>query len=618
MIKPNKSFKDFLKEGKVILFDGAMATLLYDSGIFFNKCYEETNITQPDLIEKIYSSYIEAGAQVIEANTFGANPLKLKKYGLEDKIDEIISEGIRLARKAAGDKAYIAGSIGPLGEIISPRGELSVVEGKKAFQKQIEVLEENSVDLFILETFRDINELLLAVETVREISSLPIIASLSFTEDGLTFYGETIQEIVKKLNQSAADVIGTNCSLGPKPMLEIASRIVQFSEKPVSVMPNSGYPQTVNDRLFYATSPEYFAEYSKRFVEIGAQVVGGCCGSTPEHIKEMKKMLTVLCKYCTPQSVILTETHDDDEKEISTIGFEEIAVEDRSPLGSKLGKEYIISVEISPPRGSDLTKIIHTVEYLKQNGINLINIPDSPRASARMSPLAMASILERDCGIETIWHYTCRDKSLIGIQSDFLGAAAAKLNNVLLVTGDPPKLGDYPYSTGVFDSDAAGLVKITTNLNKGMDLAGNLLKNQTSFVIGVGANPAAVNFDEEIRKTIKKIENGAHFILTQPVYDLIQFQKFMKAIHSYNIPVLIGILPLMSYKMAEFLQNEVPGVEVPSEIREKLFQADDKEHAKEIGLELAKKIMAETKSYTQGAYIMMPLGNYKKAIDILS
>ncbi len=613
----NRSFLSLLESKQVIIFDGAMGTMLYKNGIFFNRCYEEVNLSMPELVERIHRSYIEAGARVVETNTFGANRFKLTQYGLEDKVREINLAGAQIARRAAGDNGYVAGSIGPLGSLVFPKGKIKPEQAMEAFREQISALLEGNVDLLIIETFRDIDELLLAIRAARDVSELPIIASLTFSEEGPTIFGVTPEQAAEILCDQPIAALGLNCAVGPKPMLDNLMRMAGQCCKPISVMPNAGFPQLVSDRLFYATSPEYFAEYARRFVQMGAQIVGGCCGSTPEHIREIHNILGVHLKQPPIENICLTEVKKEHEKIVQPVGMVPKLLKEKSLFGAKLGQEFVFSVEITPPRGADLTTILETVKILKDSGVDAINIPDSPRASARMNPMAMATIINQKVNIQTIWHYTCRDKSLIGIQADMLGADALGLRNLLLITGDPPKLGDYPNSTGVFDVDSIGLVRIVNNLNQGIDLAGNQLKNQSSFVIGVGANPAAINFEEELNRTILKIKTGAEFILTQPVYEMDKLQRLLDGIAGYNIPVLVGIMPLSSYKMAEFMHNEVPGMFIPESIRNALKQAPDKEKAAEIGMRVALDILTQAKSNVQGAYVMMPLGNHRRSLEII-
>ncbi len=609
------NFLTYLNQGQVILFDGAMGTMLYHHGVFFNRCYEEINLSSPQLVETIHRAYVTAGCDVIETNTFGANRIKLTQFGLDDQVYAINRRGAEIALRCAGEDVWVAGSIGPLGALVFPKGKIQREEAVEYFREQAMALRDGGVDLFILETFRDIEEIEIAVEAVRQVSDLPLIASVTFTQEGPTDFGISPEKATAHLNSLPVEGIGINCAIGPKPMMDILSRMIKVAEKPVSVMPNAGYPQLVSDRLFYSTTPEYFAEYARRYIQLGARIIGGCCGSTPEHIAMIKQGLSL---YRKMESVAATAVCEEPEQiESETVGFCSKNLEDKSRLGQMLGKKFLVSVEISPPRGADLSDILEKISFLKSRGVDAINIPDGPRASARMNPMAMATIIKQCIDIETIWHYTCRDKSLIGIQADLLGAEALGLRNILIVTGDPPKLGDFPNSTGVFDVDSIGLVKIVSNLNKGLDLAGNQLQHPASFVIGVGANPAAVNLDEELDRTIRKIKQGAEFILTQPVYEIDRFKLLLDAVREYSIPVLVGIMPLTSYKMAEFMHNEVPGMSIPLWIREKLQKAASKEEARDLGFSIARDTLAGVRDWVQGTYIMMPAGNHRHVGRIL-
>ncbi len=608
-----RDFRKFFKDNEVIIFDGAMGTLIYDSGYFFNKCYEELNLSNPDFIYEIHESYIKAGANVIETNTFGANRYKLRNFNLEDKIYDINEQGAKIARRAAGNDVFVAGSIGPLGTYIFTSSDEKRKEAFVYFQEQAKALQKGGVDLFILETFRDLQELKIAISAINDFSDLPIIASISFNEHGQTVFGTDIKTAILELNKENIDIIGTNCSVGPKPMLENLEEILKYAEKPVLAMPNAGFPQIVNDRLFYNTTPEYFAEYAKRFVELGVKCVGGCCGSNQRHIKEIRNALSIKINVHKIESLQIKE-----KEKVEKLVFEPIPLEKKSQLGEKLKEgKFVFSVEINPPKGSNISRILEMARFFKENGVDVVNIPDGPRASARVSPLAVAYMIQKEIGIEAISHYTCRDKSLIGMQSDLLGADVLGIRNLLIITGDPPKLGAYPDSTGVFDVDSIGLIKIVSNLNIGLDLAGNELKSQTSFLIAAGSNPAALNFDDEVNKTIEKIKNGAELLLTQPVFDVEQFLRFYEKISKYNIRFLVGLLPLLSYKQAEFIHNEIPGMSVPVEIRNKLSEAKSKEDAMEMGFDFTISILHKVKNLVNGAYIMMPSGNHKKALKII-
>ena len=595
---------------EILVFDGAMGTILYTKGIYINRCFDELNLSNPKLIKDIHQEYLNAGADIIETNTFGANSIKLTSHGLEEKIHDINYQGAQIAKEIAADKAFVAGSIGPLGRPIKPIGTISSDIAYNTFYEQAKALHDGDVDFFSLETFIDLNMLEIAIKAVQEVSSRPIIAHVSFSDEAENIYGLTPSQAISRMEKYNLAAIGVNCSTGPQPIIEKIEQMTKLTSTKLSAMPNAGMPKFVEGRLIYLASPEYFAEYAKRFIQTGVSIVGGCCGTTPDHIRAIKAAVKALRP---------TKTFEKSEKSIIKIKTTRPAQEIvKSNLQQKLiDKKFITSIELSPPRSPDISKVEAGCKIIKASGVDAVNIPDGPRASARMSPLALSVLIETKIELDTILHYTCRDRNILGIQSDLLGAHALGLRNILSITGDPPKLGDYPNATAVFNIDSIGLLRIAVNLNHSTDLAGNPIDKATSFFMGVGVNPGAINFIDEMERLKQKIDAGAEYILTQPLFELSLFDKFMEQAAEYNIPVIAGILPLASYRNAEFLHNEVPGMSVPQYIREKLQKAKNNEDAREIGIESAQQMLERIKPDVQGVYLMPPFGRYGSALKVL-
>lgn len=604
-----KDFRKRLQEG-VIVADGAMGTMLYARGIYVNQCFDALNMTSPDLVLQIHNDYVQAGAELLETNTFGANLFKLAAYGLERSLDEIITRGVALAREAAGDTAYVAGSIGPLGKPLAPLGKIPERQAFECFQHQAEVHQAAGIDLFILETFTSVREIEVAINAVREVSDLPLIAQVTFGDNLETLMGDSPEKVIDRLAGNAIDVVGANCSQGPAGILQIIEKIASRTTLPISAMPNAGLPKMVDGRFIYLSSPEYLAEYAKRFIQNGASIVGGCCGSTPSHIKAIASAVRAL----QPRRRTIFFNTLQEEKKITV---DIVPTAQKSVLASKIGQRFIRVAEINPPRGTDATKAIHGAKILKEAGFDAVNIPDGPRASARMSPLALAQLIKMHLDMQVILHYCCRDRNILGMQSDLLGLSALGVRNLLIVTGDPPKLGDYPDATAVFDVDSIGLTSIVRGLNHGYDLTGKSIGKPTSFLIAVGANPGSLKYDEELRRLREKIDNGAELILTQPIFDSDRFERFLESIEPFRRPVLMGLLPLASYRNAEFLHNEVPGMTVPEEIRERLKAAGSKQEAQRIGIEVSRDILKRFQKDIEGVYIMPPFGRYDAAIEVM-
>lgn len=613
--KVKQDFRQLLRH-KIIVADGAMGTMLYSRGIYINQCFEFLNVLRPEMVKQIHREYLMAGAEVIETNTFGANEVKLSGFGLQDRVFEINFQGAQLAKEVAGESAFVAGSIGPLGKPLAPMGIISTDEALGYFKQQVEALLEGGVDIFVLETFSDIVEIKTAIKAIRSLTNKPIIAQMTLMEDKKTIYGISPEEIAKELSGEDIDVLGLNCSVGPAILLECIERMRPHTSLPLSAQPNAGLPKNVDGRLIYLATPEYMAEYARRFIQSGVNMVGACCGSTPEHIKAIKNAV----KSIQPVQAVEKSSISVEVEKISKVRAPEVkpSLAEVSSLARKLKeKKFVVSVEIDPPIGVDPSKVLASAKKLREHNIDAINIADGPRASARMSPLALALLINNQVGIEVILHYCCRDRNILGIQSDLLGAYALGIRNLLLITGDPPKLGNYPFATGVFDVDSIGLVRIATNLNEGKDLIGNPLGESTNFFIGVGANPGAIDIDTEIRRFEEKVKNGAQFCLTQPVFDIRVFENFLKRIEEFKIPILAGILPLYSYRNAEFLHNEVPGMQIPEPIRERMRRAESPESARKEGVRIAQEALKELIPMVQGAYFMPPFGKVELALQVL-
>jgi homocysteine S-methyltransferase len=601
-------------EDSVLLFDGAMGTMLYASGIYVNRCFDELNLTEPAKVTEIHRRYITAGADVIETNTYGANRLKLLPFGLEDKVKEINLAAAHLARNVAGKGILVGGSIGPAEQPLKAVSQVAPNVLFEIYLEQASALEEGGVDLFVLETMSDLDEIKSAVKAVRKISDKPIIAQATFNDTYHTVFDDTPEDAVRQIKEAGADVAGLNCSIGPSDSFEILKRMAAVGGIPLSVQPNAGTPKLIEGRFIYLSTPEYFAEYAKRFIQSGASILGGCCGTTPEHIKAMRAAIRAL----KPGKLqVFVSMPKPEIKEADRI--HPVATIEKSPFARKLREKFVVSVEVNPPRGFNIESVLKKVEVLRAKGIDLVNIPDGPRASLRMSSIALASIIENRAKMETLLHYTCRDRNILGMQSDLLGAHGLDLRNFLIITGDPPKLGDYPDATAVFDIDAIGLVKILDKFNHGRDIVGNPVGYAAGFHIGVGANPGALNIELEMQRLRDKLASGGEFILTQPVYEAKRLDDFLSRTGITDTPVLVGILPLANLRMAEFLTNEVPGMEVPKYIRERLASASSKEEEAEIGIEVARNVLKDSKSIrnVKGVYIMLPTGAIESAFKII-
>jgi homocysteine S-methyltransferase len=610
---------DLVQDDGVFVFDGAIGTMLYSKGIYINRSYDELNLTNPDLVEEVHREYVQSGADIIQTNTYGASAHKLQQYGLENKLFEINSAAARIAKKASGDRCFVAGSMGPLGLRIEPYGPTSFDEAKELFKAQANALLEGGVDLFILETFSDLSEINQAIRAIKEICDLPVIAQMTIQTDGNTNYGTTPEIFTSRLDEYGADVIGLNCGVGPAIVLTALEKMRPVTNKKLCVQPNAGLPRDVQGRQFYMCSPEYMAKFAKRFIQAGAKFIGGCCGTTPAHIR----LIADAVRASSPRKYRLTkkETKVVRVEDLKPPEIQVVPPEERSKWGRKIAKdEFVTSVEVLPPKGCDPKKTLDSIRLLKDAGVDGVNIPDGPRAQTRMGAMATAILVEREIGIEAVLHYCCRDRNLLGMMSDILGAAALGLRNLLIITGDPPKMGPYPDATAVFDIDSIGLTNMVNKLNHGLDIGNNPIGTPTAFCIGVGVNPGAINLDEEIKRFEYKVEAGAQYAITQPVFDIAQLCTFLKRIEHVRIPIVAGIWPLVSYRNAEFLHNEVPGVVVTQSILERMYNASEKgkEFAREEGLQIARETLLEVKDLIQGVQVSAPFGNVRYALEVFS
>jgi len=591
-----------------------MGTMLYQRGVFLNTCFDELNLTKPELILSIHREYADAGCDFIETNTFGANAFKLGQFGLVDKVQEINAAAAGLAKESAGDSVLVAGSVGPSGtNNPNPNHELAA-SLSEAFGQQTKALADAGVDFLLLETFTSAAELAIAIKAAAP-TDLPIVAQMTCTDQLETFFGTPIEKaIVEIAAHPSVAAVGLNCSLGPSDMLEGLKRLRQVTDKPISIQPNAGLPRRIEGRTLYMCTPEYMAEYAKRFFENGARIIGGCCGTTPAHICEIVKAVRALSKVVeTKPARVHIEITDK-----TPMGLPAVPLKDKSRLGAKLNtSELITCIELTPPRGVDANKIIDSARLCAEYGIDAVNIPDGPRASARLSPLVTALKIEQSSSIETILHICCRDKNLIGLQSDLLGIQAMGLRNVLLITGDPPKLGEYPDATGVFDLDAVALTQVVGDLNRGLDIAGNELPQQLSLTIGVGANPAASDLNREIERFRQKAASGAEYAITQPVFDTEMFIRFKESVSDCHLPFVAGIWPFTSYKNAEFMANEVPGVVVPQVLLDRMAKASTREDGRKIGIEIAHEMIETLRPHAAGFAVSAPFGNVKIALAAL-
>ncbi|WP_035354547.1 bifunctional homocysteine S-methyltransferase/methylenetetrahydrofolate reductase [Edaphobacter aggregans] len=610
--------------GAPVLCDGAMGTMLYARGVFINRCYDELNLSQPEMVRGVHTEYLQAGAEVIETNTFGANAFRLEHYGLGDKVREINLAGARLARECVNQirekqavDAFVAGAIGPLGVRLEPLGKIGLEEARVAFAEQITALVEGGagvgVDLLSVETMTSLVEAEQAVAAARMVApEVPVIVMVTVDEEGNCLDGASAETAAQRLAATGADAIGCNCSAGPATVLSVIERMRPVTTLPLVAMPNAGIPRAVEGRTIYLTSPEYMASFTRKLVKAGATLVGGCCGTTPSYTRAMKSALRAMDAMETGAQVMERRAESPSAPKVAPPPLAQ-----RSKIGSMVAAgEFVSMVEIVPPKGIDCSKEIAGAAELHRLGVDAINVPDSPRASARMSAQSLCVQIQQHVGIETILHYTCRDRNVLSIQSDLLGASSIGLKNVLCLTGDPPKLGNYPDATAVFDVDAIGLVNIVRNLNCGLDIGKNSIGESTGFTISVAANPGVPDIDQEVRRFAYKVEAGAEFAITQPVFDLRVLEEFLRRIESFRIPVIAGIWPLTSLRNAEFMKNDLR-VSMPDEIMARMAKMTSPEAARAEGVRIAQEMLAEARPMVQGVQVSAPFGKYVAAAQVL-
>ena len=597
-------------ESRPMVCDGAMGTMLYSKGISLTRCFDELNLSSPQLVKEVHLAYVKAGAEILETNTFGASRPRLEKHNQAEKVREINLAGARLAREVAGEDLYVAGSVGPLGIRLEPLGPTSLKEAREAFREQIAALAEGGADLLMVETMSDPNEAHQALLAARDVCSLPVVVQMTVQDDGSTPIGALPEDFARKLDEWGTDIIGLNCSVGPAAILEALEIIAAVTGRKLSAQPNAGMPRTVEGRNIYLSSPEYLASYARRFIQSGARLVGGCCGTTPEHIKAIKAAVRSL----SPQRArVAIEVLERPGRTL-----EPIPVEKRSRLSEKLARgEFPILAEVVPPKGCDATKEVEGAQFLLARGVDAINIPDGTGVTGRMSPLTLAALLQQQVGIDVLLHYSARDRNVLSIQADALGAHALGLRNILAITRDTAQFATLP-EPAVFEVDSIGLVNLLNNLNQGLDVGGNPLSKQTGFLIGVGLNPYAVNTDEELHRFELKLKAGANFAVTQPVFDVKQLETFLKRMESTagRIPVVAGIYPLTSYRNAEFMNNEVPGISVPQAVMDRMREADTGERARAEGVRIAQETLLSIRGLVQGVEIAPPFGRYAMAVEV--
>ena len=611
-----------------VLFDGGIGTQLYERGVFLNQCFEHINLTQPALVKQIHREYFEAGAEVITTNTFGANEIRLAKHNLKDSFEMLNREAVTLAREVVGDKAYVAGSVGPTGvtldELSRPQGLLA----RKALESQIQVLVDSGVDLLCFETFSVLQELEMAISIAKK-SEVPIVALYTFQANGLGSEGQPPEKVAQRLIESGADVIGSNCGGGPEMLFKVTTPMVGLGV-PVLAQANAGRPELIEGRSIYIANHEYFSVFARRLLKAGVKLIGGCCGTTPQHIKRMSNATRMLSsKHLQKEQTRLSkESHSSSvevkvydavvEPDQEDLNQSSIPLAQRSELGAGLASgRFVTSVEVNPPFGFSLTKQLNAAKALAVAGVTTINIADGPRASLRMSNLVMAQHILQETSLSPIAHVCCRDRSFLGLQSHLLGAHVMGIRNLVIITGDPPKMGPYPHSSGVYDLDSIELLRIVQGYNHGVDPAGKEMPEPTSFVCATGAEPAAIDYDHELYRLEMKRDAGAEVVMTQPVYDPRQIERFLIDVRSLSLPIMLGLCPLASYRNAIFLHKNVPGMQIPKEVLERMRLADERGEGELEGVKIAREALSVAQNHVQGAYIMPPFGRYHLAIKVL-
>jgi homocysteine S-methyltransferase len=616
----NKPFLEALDQ-RVLVCDGAMGTMLYAKGVFINRCFDSLNVMSPDTVTEIHQDYVRAGADVLETNTFGANRIKLRSFGLGDKVRDINVEGARITRRAARDQAYVAGAIGPLGVRIEPWGKMGTDEAGAYFREQADALAEGGVDLFILETFRDLNEMGAAIAAVRSVSELPIVAQMTIEDDGNSLDGTPPEQFAPEMERRGADVVGVNCSIGPAHMLETVERMAGVTRARLSAQPNAGRPRDIEGRNIYLSSPEYLASYARRFAQQGVRLVGGCCGTTPEHIRQMKTAIKQMnagrSAAASPVGRAPSGSPGVPDMARPAATVDVIPRAEKSQFAATLSAgRFATIVELLPPKGFAGDDVVEQARALKIRGVDVVNIPDGPRGP-RMSALALAVLIQQKAGIETVLQFSCRDRTLLGMQSDLLGAHAMGIRNVVAVTGKARTVGDYPDATAVFDVDSIGLTNVITRLNHGLDIGGQGIGAPTAFHIGVMVNPGAENMDAEVRRFEYKVEAGAEFAITRPVFDPATFERLYKRLESARLPILVGIRPFENIVDAEFMANEVPGIRVPDQVLDRMRAAKNEDEAFAQGIAIARETLAAVRSMVQGVDIAAPGGRVDAVLAVL-
>ena len=599
-----------------MLADGAMGTMLYARGVPIDACFDVLNLHDPRTVQAIHRDYVTAGADLLETNTFGATPIKLAAHGLEARAREINRAGARLARdvrETMGRDVLVLGSLGPLGRYLQPIGTVSEDEARAAFREQSEGLLEGGVDGFVAETFSDLRELRLCVEAIREVSEeLPILASMAFSEERLTFMGQTPAEVARSLAALPVQVVGANCSVGPSVLYDVLVLLHQATDRPVSIQPNAGLPSRMGERLIYLSSPAYMADYAGRMLDAGARIVGGCCGTTPAHVRAMREVVDrhVPGRSRTGRSVFIAPPVRPSAAPSLPATTEPTRLLTRLRAG-----EFLVTVELDPPRGHAIEKLVQGAKLLAERGVDVVDINDGSLGRVRMAVLPTAMLVREATGLDINMHFTCRDRNLMGIQGDVLGAYALGIRNILAMTGDPPRAGDYVNATAVFDVDAIGLVRILRGMNEGVDATGHSIGEPTAFGIGVALDPGAADPGREAERLLQKVEAGAMWVQTQPVYELEVLDRFLERVGRLSVPLVVGILPLHSSRHAEFLHNEVPGISVPGGVRRRLREAGD--HALRVGIETAQATLVEVRRRHAGAYLMPSFGRFEVVAEVL-
>jgi methionine synthase I (cobalamin-dependent)/5,10-methylenetetrahydrofolate reductase len=601
----------------LLVSDGAMGSLLYERGVFVTQNFEQLNVTRPDVVSKIHADYLEAGAQILQTNTFGANRFRLERHGLVGEVRRFNVAGAELARRIAGQQAYVAGSVGPTGLVPGADRARELVDARGTFEEQIGALAEGGCDLLVLETFRHLDEIAVAIAAAKNAApGLPIVATMTFDSEGTIADGTQGGDVARALSDLGADVVGVNCGDGPQLALTVAESMRE-TDLLLYVQPNAGLPRTVDGRLLYMATPEYFDVFARRMIQAGARIVGGCCGTTPEHIRWMSRSVRMLAagarsRPSSPRviEVRTTPTHAGDAP---------VPLAERSPFARKVAEgKFVVSVEVNPEPGTSAESALAASKMLLDEGVDIVNVADGPRAMARMSNLAFCALLRERHGIEPIVHVCGRDRNMIGQMAHLLGAHALGLHNLVVITGDPPKVGDYPEATAVYDLDSVGLLHMASQMNRGLDPAGKPLRGgKTAFFCATGFEPGAVDLDREIARLEAKVAAGAELVMTQPVFSQELLEQVLARIAHLKVPVMVGVLPLVSYKNAEFLHNEVPGMQIPEPIRERMRLVPAGPEARKEGVRIAREMLFSVRDRVQGAYLMPPLGKYELALEVL-